>query len=231
MQYWPCWTYFDEVLGSFDWKGKTILDFGGSWGNLLRDPSSTVEQENYWCIDVRKEAIAAGKKDFPRGHFIWYNRRNEQYNPLGEKEAPMPALPRTFDLVLAHSVFTHTSRAEMQETVTRELLPLLAADGRCIITLLLSEQLEDFLKRRSPLDLKKQKALCWKAQSLGTSFYLLSNRRIASIELPLPESSQAQVVTSFYKLADILALWPDFHISTKSVGTFEQLAISIRRNA
>ena len=65
MQYWPCWSYFDPSLGHFAWEGKEILDFGGSWGNLLRDPARTVTEEKYWCIEVRREAIAVGAADFP----------------------------------------------------------------------------------------------------------------------------------------------------------------------
>ena len=38
--------YFALQLGSFDWQGKDVLDFGGNIGNLLLDPSGRV-----WLTD------------------------------------------------------------------------------------------------------------------------------------------------------------------------------------
>jgi len=39
--------YFCEQLGEGDWRGKNVLDFGGSDGGLLRDPSTTIDEGRY----------------------------------------------------------------------------------------------------------------------------------------------------------------------------------------
>src|SRR5262245_51597212 len=67
-------TYFSLQLGDPVWGGKNVLDFGGSIGSFLRDPGSTIEEERYWCIDVNGEAIERGEADYPKSHWVFYNR-------------------------------------------------------------------------------------------------------------------------------------------------------------
>ena len=111
--------YFDAQLGRPDWRAKRVLDFGGNTGNLLKDPRSTVEPENYWCIDVSKDAIGAGQRDHPAAHFIFYDRYSFEYNPEGKRDLEIPDTGVTFDYILALSVFTHTPRSEMLDLVQR----------------------------------------------------------------------------------------------------------------
>ena len=127
--------YFNRQLGQPIWRGKKVLDFGGNIGNVLHHPNSTIEHENYWCIDVSRDAIAAGRKAAPNAHFLFYDRYNPEYNPLGIKALSLPLTEAAFDFILALSVFTHTSKTEMVDFVY-QLRRLLNHDGRLAFTFL-----------------------------------------------------------------------------------------------
>lgn len=111
--------YFDQQLGSPVWRGKKVLDFGGNCGNLLRDPRASIDQDKYWCIDVSRDAISKGKETFPKAHWIFYDRHNLQFNPVGLKNLSIPRTGEEFDFILAYSVFTHTSKTEMIDLVSQ----------------------------------------------------------------------------------------------------------------
>ena len=120
--------YFDRQLGHPDWSEKIVLDFGGNAGNLLRDPGQTIRHENYYCVDVLAQALEEGRRSFPGAHWIHYNRYNCSFNPGGLSDLPIPDMKVQFDVILAYSVFTHTTREEMTDLVDR-LLDLLAPRG------------------------------------------------------------------------------------------------------
>lgn len=121
-------TYFDLQLGKPDWRGKKVLDFGGNVGNILRDPNANIDRDKYWCIDVSRDAIEAGKQTYPDAHWVFYNRYNFAFNPTGVEALELPGLGQEFDYVLAYSVFTHTSESEMIELIP-QLERWLAVDG------------------------------------------------------------------------------------------------------
>ncbi len=125
--------YFDTQLQSPNWKGKSVLDFGGNIGNVLHHPRSTIDREKYWCIDVSRDAIAAGRKAAPAAHFIFYDRYNFEYNPDGIRNLAIPTNGNRFDFVLALSVFTHTPQSEMLELV-KNLEHVLNRGGRLAFT-------------------------------------------------------------------------------------------------
>jgi len=125
--------YFDTQLRSPDWKGKSVLDFGGNIGNVLHHPKSTIDQDKYWCIDVSRDAIAAGAKAAPAARFIFYDRYNFEYNPDGIRNLAIPVNGNRFDFVLALSVFTHTPQTEMLE-LAKHLAQLLSPGGRLAFT-------------------------------------------------------------------------------------------------
>ena len=110
-------TYFDQQLDHPDWNGKTILDFGGNEGNLLLDKNCTIRPENYYCLDVLNEALEVGRRRFSEAHWIHYNHYNCSFNPEGIHDLPLPDMGVEFDLILAFSVFTHTTREEMQSLI------------------------------------------------------------------------------------------------------------------
>ena len=115
-------TYFDLQLDHPDWENAKVLDFGGNRGITLT--SGRIRESNYWCIDVSLDAIDQGRYDYPGAHWIFYNRYNFHFNPNGIPGLPIPLYGQSFDFILAYSVFTHTSKAEMIELVNclRELL-------------------------------------------------------------------------------------------------------------
>jgi SAM-dependent methyltransferase len=127
--------YFDAQLGRPAWRGKKVLDFGGNAGNILLDPNSTIDHANYWCIDVSKDAIDIGRRRHPRANFVFYDRQNPEFNPAGIKDLEVPDIGNEFDYILAYSVFTHTSRAEMLRLVNR-LKSLLVPGGRLAFSFL-----------------------------------------------------------------------------------------------
>jgi SAM-dependent methyltransferase len=121
-------TYFALQVGEPVWRGKRVLDFGGNVGNLLKDPNSTIEPENYWCIDVDKEALQQGRASYPRSHWIFYNRYCFFFNPLGVPNLTLPNVGQSFDFVVAYSVFTNTPQSDMLQIV-RQLEGLLTKNG------------------------------------------------------------------------------------------------------
>jgi SAM-dependent methyltransferase len=126
-------TYYDQQLDYPDWSRKMVLDFGGNEGNLLLDHNCTIRPENYYCLDVLKEALAEGRKRFPQANWVHYNRYNCSFNPEGIEGLPIPDIGIEFQMILAYSVFTHTTREEMHSLVS-ELQALLAPGGALAFT-------------------------------------------------------------------------------------------------
>jgi hypothetical protein len=110
-------TYFAEEIGRQDWRGKTVLDFGGNIGNMLRDPNSTIDPALYWCLDIDRESLVVGQDSWPEAHWVHYDRYAFFFNPTGVPNLPIPGLGRQFDIIVAYSVFPNTSRADMLDLV------------------------------------------------------------------------------------------------------------------
>jgi SAM-dependent methyltransferase len=125
-------TYFAQQLGDANWRGKNVLDFGGNIGNILRDPNSTIDHERYWCLDVVRESIEKGKAQFPRAHWIFYDRYCFYFNPFGVDGLDLP-LEESFDYIVAYSVFTNTPRTDMLQLVN-QLKDCLAPNGAFAFT-------------------------------------------------------------------------------------------------
>lgn len=126
-------TYFSLQVGESVWRGKKVLDFGGNIGNLLRDPNSTIEPEDYWCIDVDKDSLERGQTFYPKSHWLHYNRYCFFFNPHGVPNLTLPDLDQTFDYIVAYSVFTNTTRTDMLQLVN-QLEGLLANNGALAFT-------------------------------------------------------------------------------------------------
>jgi SAM-dependent methyltransferase len=125
--------YFDRQLGRPDWRGKTVLDFGGNAGSLLLSPDCPIRPEDYYCLDVLREAVEEGRRRFPGAHFVHYNRYNCSFNPDGIDGLPIPEMGVRFDLILAFSVFTHTTLEETRDLVG-QLRSRLARGGALAFT-------------------------------------------------------------------------------------------------
>ena len=174
--------YFDQQLDHPNWHGKRVLDFGGNKGNLLLDPACTIRPPDYYCLDVIGEAIEEGRKTFPDAHWAQYDRYNCSFNPEGTVDLPVPDLGVEFDVILAYSVFTHTTFAEMTDLVG-QLQQRLARGGKLAFTFIdphWNENLRWRLEKRNSADrVEMLLARCREAQwcSLvnGTELYLNSS--------------------------------------------------------
>jgi hypothetical protein len=136
------------MLSGPDWSQAKVLDFGGNRGATLA--SGRIKESNYWCLDVSRDAIERGKQEFPQAHWIFYNRYNFHFNPDGIEGLKIPIEAQKFDIILAYSVFTHTSKAEMIE-LTGALRGLLAENGKLAFTFIdqhyqLPENYSDLLR-------------------------------------------------------------------------------------
>jgi len=126
-------TYFSLQLGDPVWRGKNVLDFGGSIGAILRDPRSTIDEERYWCLDVNREAIERGEADYPKSHWVFYNRYCFEFNPHGILNLSIPDLRQTFDYIISFSVFTNNTETDMLQLVS-QLEGMLAPGGALAFT-------------------------------------------------------------------------------------------------
>lgn len=196
--YYPRYSYFSKQLPQLDWSSIKILDYGGNWGNLLRDPESVIPQENYWCIDVSKDAIKSGEANFPNAHWCHYDKWNHCYNTTGIKNEPLPKFEVKFDLITAFSVVTHVTEEDMLDIVYKDLFPLLAPGGHLAFTLLDPSTLIYFAKKRgiSLVDITK---IVSKSKQYNDGFYYINSDIICGIKEPLPLSSSEYFV-SFYPI-------------------------------
>lgn len=126
-------TYFAQQVGETAWHGKKVLDFGGNIGNILRDPSCTIDEERYWCIDVVRESVEQGRARYPRAHWLFYDRLSFLFNPRGVRGLPLPKLRERFDYILAYSVFTSTPPSDMLDLIS-QLRGLLGRHGTLAFT-------------------------------------------------------------------------------------------------
>jgi len=96
-----------------NFKNKKILDFGGSFGNLIRSSKGKIEPNNYTSIDVDIHALHKGKIDYPDANWIHYSAPNPMYNPNGTETLPQLG---KYDVIFSYSVFSHTSYEYFYET-------------------------------------------------------------------------------------------------------------------
>jgi 2-polyprenyl-3-methyl-5-hydroxy-6-metoxy-1,4-benzoquinol methylase len=150
--------YFDAQLDHPDWSGKSVLDFGGNRGSILHDPACEIRRQNYYCVDVILEAIEEGRKSFPDAHWAHYDRYNCSFNPEGVVDLPVPDFGREFDVILAYSVFTHTTLEEMRDLVA-QLEAQLASGGTLAFTFIDPHWNENLRWRLERMNLDVEKLL------------------------------------------------------------------------
>ena len=174
--------YFDAQLDHPQWPGKRVLDFGGNRGGLLLDPACTIHHEDYYCLDIIREAIEEGRRTFPRANWYHYDRYNCSFNPDGIEALAIPDLGVQFDLIVAYSVFTHTTFDEMKDLVA-QLRARLAPGGRLAFTFIdphWESNLRWRLEKRNPPErvealLAQSRDVRWCALVNGTELYSNSN--------------------------------------------------------
>lgn len=168
--------YFDRQLDGPDWRHSTVLDFGGTDGNLLWNPDCVIQHKNYYCLDVVRDAVDEGRRTFPRGHWTHYDRYNCSFNPLGDPHQPIPDLGTDFDIILAYSVFTHTTREEMHDLVG-QLRARLKPDGVLAFTfedprVTLAARLEVYSAKNAADLLQRASRAEWCALVDGSELYV-----------------------------------------------------------
>jgi SAM-dependent methyltransferase len=171
--------YFDAQLDHPDWSDKRVLDFGGNKGNLLLDPACTIRHENYYCLDIIRDAIEEGRKTFPEANWFHYDRFNCSFNPEGVVDQQVPDLGVEFDFILAYSVFTHTTWEETKDLVG-QLRARLAPGGVLAFTFIdphWESNLRWRLEKRNSTDrvealLAKSRDADWCSLVNGTDLYM-----------------------------------------------------------
>ena len=216
--------YFASEIGDWRWEDKRILDFGGNAGNLLADADCSVSQARYWCIDVSPDASAEGRRRFPAAHWIHYDRYNFMFNSTGRKHKIIPATPEPFDLIIAYSVFTHTTQAEMLETVG-ELADRLAPGGVLAFSFIdpdyhrasqtdgltnLNWRLTRLAEEIGPFD---RSALVRAAENVSRCILINNEHLIAdSDDLPEIPVDDQKTLHSFYRAGYLASLFPSAEV-------------------
>jgi hypothetical protein len=211
--YYPRFTYFNQQIKDFNWQNSKILDYGGNWGNLLRDPTSTVPQENYWCIDISEDAIESGESHYPNAHWYHYDKWNHCYNSGGCKDATLPDFETKFDLITAFSVVTHVTEQDMLDIVYKDLFPLLAPGGILAFTLLEPSSLIYFAKKRG-LKLTDITKVLSKASTYKDRFYYTNSSIISGVDEVLP-LERSDFFVSFYAVDTARELFKDHLLDIK----------------
>ena len=211
--YYSIFSYFAEQMGEpFEWwEDKKVLDFGGNWGNVLRDPKCTIKPENYWAVDVSKSAMEAGAARFPRAHWHHYNRWNFMYNYTGNLHEPLPDMG-TFDVILSYSVLTIGEMPEMVRTINEDLLPLLNPGGVFMNTYLSMDDewpMRFFLRKRGNTPEEVQQLL---DEARSKDFVYFVGKNILTQSEEELRSLPQDVMLTFYKDEKIQQLFPTCEI-------------------
>jgi SAM-dependent methyltransferase len=148
------YNYFAKQLNDWDWSRKDILDFGGNVGNILNDPSSTIDEERYWCLDVVEEAIEKGKASYPKAHFHFYDRYCYFFNPTGIPGLRLPRFEQRFDYIIAYSVFTNANRSDMLDLVGQ--LGGLLKEGGCLAFTFIDPHFHSFPDQNAGTNLQRR---------------------------------------------------------------------------
>lgn len=119
-----------------DWSNKKILDFGCNVGQFLKQSENKIDRSLYVGVDLMDYSLDHARKAFPECTFVHYNRWHLSYNPEGNKNIWVnDVFPnQKFDIVIAHSVFSHYEIALAEKEINC-LLNLLEQDGCLLITL------------------------------------------------------------------------------------------------
>lgn len=105
---------YGKLKSTINFSNRKILDFGGSFGNLIESSNGKILSNNYTCIDVDNIALDEGRKNFPDANWIWYDRYNTMYNPDGIDI--WPKLDK-YDLIFSYSVFSHSNYNDLISTI------------------------------------------------------------------------------------------------------------------
>jgi cyclopropane fatty-acyl-phospholipid synthase-like methyltransferase len=129
-------------------QNLSILDWGGSKGNLIRSSNGKILSSNYTSVDVDLEAITLGKKDYPEADWIYLDLYSPMYNAAGNADIQ---LPKKYDIIFSFSIFSHTTFEYFIETIDT-LKTYLTPNGKIYVSMISQEDkllLNTFKTRRA----------------------------------------------------------------------------------
>jgi predicted SAM-dependent methyltransferase len=175
------YAWFKELDNVINFKNKKVLDFGGSWGNLINSSSRDIKQENYTCLDVDKVAISEGMINFPRSNWIHYNKKSIVYNFDGNpKERINSALgDEKYDIIFSYSVFTHMLYEDFVSTID-ELKNHLTVDGKIYITICLQQD-QDLLDWYKDARIEEGYNKDFKYKLNDSYIYVVNNNQVEEV--------------------------------------------------
>ena len=158
-------------------QNLSILDWGGSTGNLIRFSNGKILPTNYTSVDVDLEAITLGKKNYPEADWIYLDLYSPMYNPAGNEDIQ---LPKKYDIIFSFSIFSHTSFEYFIETIDT-LKTYLTPNGKIYVSMVSQENvltLKHFKTKRV-----KKYGSCDDFIDNDSYFYLVDNK--VEEEVPL----------------------------------------------
>jgi len=141
--------FFDIMLKSPNWTDAKILDIGGNRGNLLQDgiDKGVIKPENYFCLDVDEGALDYGRDNYPDANWISHSAFNCMYNENGVENTAFPFESDSFDIVLAYSVYSHTTFDQLKFDI-KEMQRVCKPNGKIAFTVVDKMSAEYFTKKR-----------------------------------------------------------------------------------
>jgi len=168
--------------------GKSILDFGGSFGNLIQSSHGKINPLHYTSLDVDQESLKMGRDKFPLSNWIHQDLYNPMYNPDGSE---VLHLDRSYDIIIAYSVFTHDTFKSFRDSVSI-FKKHLTSNGKILVTILLndSENVKHIVDKRKDLY-----GNCDQIDSTKDINYLVNNKNYFSIT----DKFSCDFLYTFYK--------------------------------
>lgn len=183
---------YNNLYGNFNQivnlKDKKLLDFGGSFGNLIISSNGEINPKNYVCVDVDSNSLAKGQQMFPDAKWILCDHYNPMYNPNGKE---IFSCDQKFDVIIAYSVFTHDTYYSFLSLMNK-FKNMLLPNGKIFATILLSDQpyINYLREKRSKLY-----GTCDAIDQTKNINYLVNNKCVHEI----PERFECDFLLTIYK--------------------------------
>jgi SAM-dependent methyltransferase len=187
-----------------DWTTDKILDFGCNVGNYVSNAGSNISPDNYLGIDLNLKSIEEARHRYPKFNFIHYDKWHPSWNPNGALGLNVQNFVKEkFDVIIAYSVFTHTSILQTKQEIDN-LLVLLKPGGKILFTIWTSDIFYDFYKWvYERYDIPETDILSLEYDRVA---YWLDNKMIKVDENEITGNYKS--VCTFYKVTEFQKLFP-----------------------
>jgi SAM-dependent methyltransferase len=198
-----------------------VLDFGCNQCNFLTSAYRNTKQprrfgpKNYIGLDSNLNSVNTAKEKYPltANKILHYDKYHRSYNPTG-----IPGLLASnyintkVDLVVAYSVFTHSSINETRE-ILDDLKTLLKPGGSIVFSLWTSESLEGFYNYSSAnrnIEKTSERHQELVAKPFNQVMYWIDHN-YSLVDSNEVETGPVNSFSTFYKDVNaILNIFPDF---------------------